>query len=81
MRTTLTLDDDVAALLRRAARRKKGGLKTLVNDALRKGLKRLAEPSVRPPFRTKPVSLGRCRLGNLDDVAGALAMAEGETFR
>lgn len=81
MRTTLTLDDDVAALLRRTARRKKTGLKTVINDALREGLKRLAAPSVAAPFRTRAVSLGRCRLGSLDDVAEVLAMVEGETFR
>ena len=37
MRTTLSLDDDVAALLQRALTRRKEPLKKVVNDALREG--------------------------------------------
>ncbi|MGD1062575.1 MAG: hypothetical protein ABR860_04875 [Terracidiphilus sp.] len=38
MRTTLTLDDDVAALVRQELRRSGGSFKTTVNNLLRKGL-------------------------------------------
>ncbi len=38
MRTTLTLDDDVAAALERLRRSRRIGLKRLVNEALRRGL-------------------------------------------
>ncbi|HSB60571.1 MAG TPA: ribbon-helix-helix protein, CopG family [Vicinamibacteria bacterium] len=82
MRTTLTLDADVVALLEhlRAARRQ--SLKGLVNEALRLGLKSMAAPRKRRrPFRTQTVSLGRCRAGSLDNIAEALALAEGESFR
>lgn len=82
MRTTLTLDDDVAALLSRARQARRGSLKVLVNEALRRGLVQLAAPAPpRKPFRTRSVSLGPCLLGNLDDVAEALAVAEGEAFK
>jgi hypothetical protein len=82
MRTTLTLDDDVAALLRKQQRRRKGSFKAVVNDALRLGLNQMEQaPRPRKPYRTRAVSLGRCRIGSLDDVAEALAMAEGESFR
>lgn len=83
MRTTLTLDRDVAALLKRAQKARKASLKTVVNDAMRQGLKDLLEPPPRPkkPFRTKTVSLGRCLVGSLDDVADVLATAEDEAFR
>jgi hypothetical protein len=82
MRTTLTLDDDVAALIARMRRDRKLSLKALINEALRQGLKQMtAPPPRRPAYRTKSVSLGRCLLGNLDDVAEALAIAEGESFR
>jgi hypothetical protein len=37
MRTTLTLDDDVAAALERLRRSRRIGLKRLVNEALRRG--------------------------------------------
>lgn len=82
MRTTLSLDDDVAALLARAQKARKAGLKEVVNDALRHGLPEMIKPTPRHArFETKTASLGKCRLGNLDDVAEALAIAEGETFR
>lgn len=83
MRTTLTLDSDVAALLKRAQRVRKASLKTVVNDAMRQGLKDLLAPPLRPKksFQTKSVSLGRCFVGSLDDVADVLATAEGEAFR
>ena len=82
MRTTLTLDDDVTALLARARRVRKAPLKQVVNDALRAGLRELvAPPAATRPFVTRSVSLGRCLLGSIDDVAEALAVAEGESFR
>jgi hypothetical protein len=82
MRTTLSLDDDVAALLARAQKARKAGLKEVVNDALRHGLHEMTKPAPRRKrFETQAASLGKCLLGNLDDVAEALAVAEGETFR
>lgn len=82
MRTTLTLDEDVAALLERERRRRKAKLKDIVNEALREGLARLQDPGPRRrTFRTRTVSLGACRMGSLDDVAEALAVAEGDSFR
>jgi hypothetical protein len=81
MRTTLSLDDDVAAVLERLRRTRKASLKELVNEALRRGLQQMASPAKRGrPFRTRPVSLGRCLIGSVDDVAGALAVAEGESY-
>jgi hypothetical protein len=82
MRTTLTLDPDVAALLERVREAQNGSLKDVVNEGLRRGLKQMAEPAEPiEPFRTTTVSLGRCLIGDLDDVAGSLALAEGESFR
>lgn len=83
MRTTLTLDDDVAALLARLRKARDARHKDLVNEALRLGLKQMTAPSRTPrkPIRTRAVSLGACRIGSLDNVAEALAIAEGESFR
>ena len=81
MRTTLTLDDDVARLLERVRRKRGGSLKELVNRALREGLARLEEPrAARKRHVTKAVSLGRCLLDNVDDVSEVLAAADGEDF-
>jgi len=82
VRTTLSLDDDVAVLLDRVRQSKKAGLKQVVNEALRQGLRQMIEPPQRrASYRTRPVSLGRCLVGSLDDASKALAIAEGEAFR
>jgi hypothetical protein len=81
MRTTLTLDDDVAAQLRRVLKARHATFKEVVNEALREGLKQLEMPPPRRAYRTPSVSLGRCLVGSVDDVAEALALAEGESFR
>ncbi|HXK23441.1 MAG TPA: hypothetical protein VMS55_12275 [Myxococcota bacterium] len=52
-----------------------------MNEALREGLARLEAPRTpRKRHATKAVSLGRCLLDNVDDVAEALASADGERF-
>jgi len=82
MRTTLTLDDDVAAALERLRKARHMKLKELINDVLRRGLKDLsAPPKRREPFRTRSVALGRARLSNIDNIGEALAIAEGEPFK
>lgn len=82
MRTTLTLDDDVAVLLQRVREARRAGLKAVVNQALRLGLQQMAAPAPRPQlYRTRVVDAGRCRLPNVDNVAEVLAFAEGEDFR
>ena len=82
MRTTLTLDKDVAVALERLRKARKSSLKTVVNDALRQGLGQMASPPpTRRTPRTRAVSLGRCVAGNIDNISEALAAAEGESFR
>ena len=82
MRTTLTLDDDVAAMLERLRKSREQSLKELVNEALRHGLKQMSiRPERRELFRTRCVDLGDCRTGSIDNVAEALAIAEGDSFR
>jgi hypothetical protein len=82
MRTTLTLDDDVAALLRRLLRRGDTTLKQLVNDALRRGLQVLtAPPPPRKRFRVVPLDAGPPLVDHVDCVAEALALAEGEGYK
>jgi hypothetical protein len=82
MRTTLTLDDDVAALLQRVQAKRKAGLKEVVNDALRSGLIAMsAPPEKRRPFRTKLLINGPRSIPNIDNIAEVLAAAEGENFK
>jgi hypothetical protein len=82
MRTTLTLDDDVAIELERLRRLRGGGLKEVVNDVLRRGLSDLqSRPKRSGLFQTTSVSLGSVRLASIDNVAETLAIAEGEAFK
>jgi Ribbon-helix-helix protein, copG family len=81
MRTTLTLDDDVAVQLDRLRRARNANLKDLVNEALRRGLRDMSSPAKkRQPFRTRTFRMGK-PLINLDNIAEALAHLEGEGFR
>lgn len=81
MRTTLSLDDDVASRIEQVRQRLQRSLKEVVNEALRHGLVAMEERRATIPYRTQPVDLGRCRLPDVDDVAAALAAAEGEGHR
>lgn len=82
MRTTLTIEDDVAVRLERLKAERGDSFKSVVNDALRRGLDALDEPTPeRQRYRIKPHSAGRCRLPNLDSVHEALVFAEGEGYR
>ena len=82
MRTTLTLDKDVAAMVERLRKARRQSLKALVNDALREGLKSLAACNrARVHVETESVDLGRCLVRDVDDVAEAIAGAEGESFK
>lgn len=80
MRTTLTIDDDVAAKLKAAA--KDRPLRTVVNEALRAGLKAL-EKRVPPrkPYRTRGFDLGPSLVGSLDNVEEVLSRVEGDAHR
>jgi len=68
MRTTLSLDDDVAALLEQARKASDTTFKQIVNDALREGLARLSSPAETQPFRTQSIDLGNCKYPDLDNV-------------
>ena len=82
MRTTLTIDEDVAVQLQRLRRSRNRGLKQIVNEALRRGLKQMSEgEKPHGNYQTRSVSLGRCLIGSIDDTAEALAVAEGEDYR
>jgi Arc/MetJ family transcription regulator len=82
VRTTVTLDDDVLAELQQIQVTRGTGFEQTVNDALRAGLPRLVERRrPRGSYQTSVVDLGRCLIDELDDVAEALAVADGEQFR
>ncbi len=82
MRTTITLEDDVAVSLKRLEKQRGIKFKALVNQLLREGIKRATAPvKKRRVFRTRSVNLGSCRAPDMDNIAEVLAVAEGESFR
>ena len=58
MRTTLTLDPDVAQLLRREVRHTDSSMKAVVNDALRLGLGMRSKPVAPSRYRVEPHAFG-----------------------
>jgi hypothetical protein len=81
MRTTLTLDDDVAAALERLQKKHDTSFKALVNDALRRGLREMNEPKRQKPYRTRAMNLGPSKVGSLDKISEVLAIIEGEDYK
>lgn len=82
MRTTLTLDDDVAASLERLRKSRNASLKKLINDALRRGLKDMGNRTKRRErLRTRSVAIGKLRIASLDNIGEALAIAESEAYK
>jgi hypothetical protein len=58
VRTTLTIDDDVAALLEKENRRANEPMKQTVNRLLLAGLQQAAKPVKRKRFVVKPFDTG-----------------------
>jgi hypothetical protein len=82
VRTTLTLDDDVAARLKAEVRRTGKPFKKVLNECLRRGLVSPRRAGGRPPFTVVARDLGALRPGlNLDNVAELLEAAEGPLHR
>lgn len=78
MRTTLTLEKDVAARLRAEARRSGRPFKDLVNECLRRGLAQRDRTPTRAHFEVKPRNMGALQPGlSLDNVAELLERIDG----
>jgi hypothetical protein len=82
MRTTLTLDDDIAAKLQAESRRTGRPFREVVNDTLRHGLVVRKPATSRQPFRVVARDLGATRPGlNFDSIADLLEHVEGPLHR
>ena len=80
MRTTLTIDSDVAVALERVRDREALSLKAVINEALRRGLRSMdaeLENLEREPYSIPVWDTGGMRV-SVDDVAAALDWAEGD---
>jgi hypothetical protein len=82
VRTTLTLDEDVASKLKSEARRSGRSFRELVNGTLRRGLASRRETKPSEPFRVVARDLGELRQGlTIDNVADLLEQVEGGRHR
>ncbi len=80
MRTTLSLDDDVARLLAKESRRTGASFKEVVNRFLRLGLTASKRPT-RKPFVVAPRKLGLPPGLTYDNVEQLLDAVEGPAHR
>lgn len=82
MRTTLTLDDDVAARLQTEARRSGRPFKTVVNEYLRAGLAQRRTLQALPAFHIESRHMGGPLPGlSYDNIAALLDEVEGSGHR
>jgi hypothetical protein len=82
MRTTLTLDDDVAAKLRAESRRADRPFKEIVNETLRSGLANRRVAARGRAFKITARDLGDLNPGLcLDNVAELIEQTEGSLHR
>ena len=79
MRTTLTLEPDVAAQIERRRRARGTSLKQEVNDLIRAGLSAETTPTS-TDYRLPEFDVGELLIP-IDDVHGALAIAEGDDYK
>jgi hypothetical protein len=80
VRTTLSLDDDVARLLDKESRRSGSSFKEVVNHFLRLGLMASKRPA-REPFVVAPRKLGLPSGLTYDNVEQLLETLEGPAYR
>ena len=82
MRTTLTLEDDVAARLKAEARRTGRPFKAIVNEHLRRSLAQRRPANAIASFRVQARDLGGPAPGaSYDDVGALLDLVEGPQRR
>ena len=82
MRTTLTLDDDVAAKLRTESQRAGRPFREIVNDTLRRGLESRRAAIQQLAFKVTARDLGNLKPGlSLDNIAELIEHIEGSVHR
>ena len=81
MRTTLTLDEDVAQRTKKLASKLKKPFKVVLNEALRKGLDQFEKPQKRKEYRTIPHEMGLKEGLSFDNIQELLSQVEGESRR
>jgi plasmid stability protein len=82
VRTTLTLDEDVAAKLKAESRRSGRSFRDVVNETLRRGLAGRRAAAPRKAFKITVRDLGNLRADlSLDNVGELIEQVEGSLHR
>jgi hypothetical protein len=81
VRTTLTIDDDIAALVEQEQRRTGDSFKGTVNRLLRRGLTVEEKDAGRAPFVVTPLYMGLHPGQNYDNIEALLEELEGPYHR
>ena len=81
VRTTLSLDEDVAAKLQEETQRRRMSFKAVVNDCLRRGLEAPSSSELAAPFSIEPRQMGLRAGLDLDDIGGLLDFLDGPVRR
>jgi hypothetical protein len=79
MRTTLTLEKDVAVALEKLRQKRDSSFKDVVNEALRQGIRVMNTPGKpRAPFRTVPLDLGKPLFNSPEELKALIAQIDEE---
>jgi len=81
IRTTVTLDDDVAARVKRESQSRGASFRDTLNDLLRAALLGAGNQPRRRALRIKPTHMGHRPGLNYDNVESLLEYGEGEQHR
>jgi hypothetical protein len=81
VRTTLTLDEDIAEKLKTETRKSGKPFKQVVNETLREGFFALKSRKKLPPFKVKARALGLRPGLNYDKISELIEEAEGPFHR
>ena len=81
MRTTLSIDDDLALLLEQEVRRSGKPFKVVVNHLLSLGLAQNQQPQAAPTFKVTPRAMGLGPGQSYDDISALLEELEGPEHR
>jgi hypothetical protein len=81
VRTTLTIDDDIAVLVEKEVRRSGDSFKGTINRLLRRGLTAEYRNAERKPFVVTPLFMGVRPGQNYDNIEALLEELEGPGHR
>lgn len=81
MRTTLTIDPDIAVQAKKAVQITGMPFKSVINQALRIGIHAVLSPKKSRKYRTQGRAMGLRKGLSYDNIQELLAVAEGEDFR